>query len=79
MIFQLPEKLGMVAARMAVLQIRQLEHWTLSPFSPKRCCLRLLRIARLWNQGASQDYPNAGLGSGAGSLYTLLGPAPAPE
>lgn len=78
MIFQLPEKLGMVAALVAVPLDPSAGALDAESFSRKRCG-RLRPIVRLRKQDTSQDNPEAGLVSRASSFYTLRGPAPAQE
>lgn len=79
MIFQLPEKLGMVAVLVAVPLDPSAGALDAESFSRKRCLRRLRRMVRLRNQDSSEDNPKAGLGSRAGSFYTLCGPALAQE
>lgn len=76
-IFQLPEKLGMVAALGAVPLDPSAGALDAESFSQKICGRRLRLIVRRRKKDTSQDNPEAGLGSRAGSFYTLCGPAPA--
>lgn len=79
MIFQLPEKLGMVAVPVLVPLDPSTGALDAESFSRKRCRRRLRWIVRLRNQDTSQDNPKAGLGSRAGSFYTLRGTRPCPR
>lgn len=76
MIFQLPEKLGMVAALVAGPLDLSTGALDAESFTQKRC---LRRLAGLRKPGRSEDNPKAGLGSCADSFYTLRGPALAQE
>lgn len=72
MIFQLPEKLGMVAALVAGPLDLSTGALDAETFTQKRC---LRRLAGLRKRRTSEDNTKAGLSSCADSFYTLRGPA----
>lgn len=76
-IFQLPEKLGMVATPVAVLLDPSAGALDVESFSREGCGRRLRPTVRPRKPDTSQDSPEAGAGSRAGNFYTLRGPAPA--